>query len=64
MSLSELAAEQVKSLPEEMAREVLDFIGFLKERQERAEWQDLVHAQASTMKIVWNSAGDEVWHAL
>lgn len=64
MSLSELAVEQVKSLPEDMAREVLDFIGFLKERQERAEWQDLVHAQASAMKTVCDNTEDEVWNAL
>lgn len=64
MSLSELAVEQIKTLPEEMTREVLDFIGYLKERQERAEWQDLVQAQATAMKAVWDNPEDEVWNDL
>jgi hypothetical protein len=64
MSLSELAVEQIKTLPEEMTREVLDFIGYLKERQERAEWQDLVQAQSTAMKAVWDNPEDEVWNDL
>jgi hypothetical protein len=64
MSLSELAFEQIKTLPDELAREVLDFVGFLKARQERAEWQDLVQAQSSAMKAVWDNPEDEVWNDL
>ncbi len=64
MSLSELAVEQIKTLPDELAREVLDFVGYLKERQERAEWQDLVQAQSSAMKAVWDNPEDEVWNDL
>lgn len=64
MSLTELVVEQIKTLPEEMTWEVLDFIGYLKGRQERAEWQDLVHAQAAAMKAVWDNPEDEVWNDL
>lgn len=64
MSLSELAVEQIKTLPDELAREVLDFVGYLKGRQERAEWQDLVKAQSSAMKAVWDNPEDEVWNDL
>jgi hypothetical protein len=64
MSLSELAVEQIKTLPDELAREVLDFVGYLKERQERAEWQDLVQAQSSAMQAVWDNPEDEVWNDL
>jgi hypothetical protein len=64
MSLSELAFEQIKTLPDELAREVLDFVGYLKARQERAEWQDLVQAQSSAMKAVWDNPEDEVWNDL
>jgi hypothetical protein len=37
MSIAELVYEQVKALPEPVAREVLDFIGYLRERGERRE---------------------------
>jgi hypothetical protein len=35
MSAAELAYEQITTLPETQAREVLDFIGYLKEKSER-----------------------------
>jgi len=35
MTVAELAYEQIKTLPETQAREVLDFIGYLKEKSER-----------------------------
>ena len=45
MSIAELVYEQVKALPEPLAREVLDFIGFLRERGERqTEWFTLEEA--------------------
>jgi hypothetical protein len=44
--------EQVKTLPEPLAREVLDFIGYLRERGERHEWRDLMNAQAPALAEV------------
>jgi hypothetical protein len=35
MTFADLVYEQVKTLPEPLAREVLDFIGYLRERGER-----------------------------
>jgi hypothetical protein len=35
MSIADMVYEQVKTLPEPLAREVLDFVGFLRERRDR-----------------------------
>jgi hypothetical protein len=61
MSLAELVYEPVKTLPEPLAREVLDFVAFLRERGERAQWRDLMAAQATSLTPVWDSAEDKVW---
>lgn len=62
MDLAELVYEQVKALPEPLAREVLDFANFLRERQERAEWRDLMEAQSKSLAPLWDNAQDEVWN--
>ena len=64
MTLAELAFEHFKTLPDEQAREVLDFIGFLKEKQERAEFMDLMMAQETALKHIWDNPEDEVWNDL
>jgi hypothetical protein len=56
-----LIYEQVKALPEQLAREVLDFAGFLRERQEREEWRDLESAQSPSLAAIWGSDEDKVW---
>jgi hypothetical protein len=61
MSLAELVYEQVKALPEPLAREVLDFVAFLRERRDREDWRDLMSAQASSLAPVWDNAEDAVW---
>jgi hypothetical protein len=61
MTIAELVYEQVKALPEPLAREVLDFVGFLHEGRERKEWRDLMNSQADSLEQVWNSAEDQVW---
>jgi len=61
MGIADLVYEQVKTLPEPLAREVLDFVAFLRERQDRAEWRDLMKAQADSLAPVWESAEDKVW---
>ncbi|MEO1750479.1 DUF2281 domain-containing protein [Thiofaba sp. EF100] len=61
MGWAELIQEQVKSLPEDQAKEVLDFIGYLKERREQQAWADLVQAQQSSLAGLWDQPGEEVW---
>jgi hypothetical protein len=61
MSIADMVYEQVKTLPEPLAREVLDFVGFLRERRDRGEWRDLMNAQATALAPVWDNAEDKVW---
>ena len=61
MTVADIVYEQVKALPEPLAREVLDFVGYLRERQDRADWRDLMNAQAASLAPVWDNAEDKVW---
>jgi hypothetical protein len=61
MTIAELIYKQVKALPDSLAREVLDFIGYLREHRDREEWRDLRDAQASALTHIWNHADDRVW---
>ncbi len=61
MTIADLVYEQVKSLPDQLAREVLDFVGFLRERRDRGEWRDLMNAQQSALAVAWDSREDDVW---
>ncbi|HEY5047450.1 MAG TPA: hypothetical protein VII49_05470 [Rhizomicrobium sp.] len=61
MSLAELIYEEVKALPEQLAREVLDFAGYLRHRQNRADWRDLLAAQSRSLESMWNNNEDTVW---
>ena len=65
MTLAELAFEHFKTLPDDQVREVLDFIGYLKAKQERAAINDLISAQEVTLRNIWdNPADDEAWNEL
>ena len=61
MTIADLVYEEVKTLPDPLAREVLDFAAFLRERQERGEWRDLMNAQAGSLTPVWDNSADEIW---
>ena len=61
MSIADLVYEQVKTLPEPAAREVLDFIGYLRGRGERREWRDLMNAQSSSLAPVWDGDENKAW---
>ncbi len=61
MTIAELVYEQVKALPEPIAREVLDFIGYLRERGERQESRDLINAQSASLAPVWDGEENKVW---
>ena len=62
MAIADMVYEQVKALPDQLAREVLDFVGYLRERQARSEWRDLMNAQATGLAAVWDNAEDEAWN--
>ena len=62
MGLAEIVQEQIKALPEGQVKEVLDFIGYLKSRQEQTQWSDLMQAQEKSLAQVWDNIDDEVWN--
>ncbi len=53
-------------LPEPLAREVLDFIGYLEVKHGLRDLltEDLKAAQEPAMRHVWEGSGDEVWNDL
>jgi hypothetical protein len=61
MTIADMVYEQVKLLPEPFAREVLDFVSFLREGRDCAEWRDLMNAQGSGVAAVWDNSEDKVW---
>ena len=61
MTIADVVYSQVKLLPDPLAREVLDFVGFLREGRDRAEWRDLMNAQGSGLAAVWDNPEDKVW---
>ena len=63
MTLAELAFEYLKTLPDDQAREVLDFIRYLKMKQKRATIMDLMTAQELTLMHIWdNPEDDDAWN--
>ena len=61
MTIADMVYQQVKLLPDPLAREVLDFVVFLREGRDRAEWRDLMNAQATGLAAVWDNPEDKVW---
>ena len=61
MNLAEQVYEAIKPLPEAMVQEVLDFALYLRQREEKAEWQNLMFAQNSSLAD-WDNDEDEVWN--
>jgi hypothetical protein len=60
MTIAELIYEQAKTLPDPLALEVLDFIGYLREHRDREEWRDLMSAQADAVSPIWDNPDDQV----
>ena len=64
MTVAEQVYEQAKLLPEPLAREALDFVLFLRGRQERGEWRNLMEAQAVALASVWDNVEDDAWNSV
>ena len=62
MTVADQVYEQAKLLPQALAQEALDFVRFLRARQERGEWRDLMHAQSTALTAVWDNPEDEAWN--
>jgi len=61
MTIADRVYEEVKTLPDPLAREVLDFVAFLRERGDRAEGRDLMNAQTTGLAAIWGNTDDAVW---
>ena len=66
MNLSTQICNEVQRLPESLAREVLDFIGYIavKHKLNTFEIEHLKQAQLPTMRDIWDNVEDEVWNEL
>ena len=66
MSTADKIYREAQRLPEPLAQEVLDFIGFLEQKhgRERAQHDELKQAQQPAMERIWNNPDDEVWNDL
>ncbi len=62
MTTAEHVMNELKQLPEPLLREVLDFAHFLKSKADRAELDNLMRAQQTSMAHVWDNDEDEVWN--
>jgi hypothetical protein len=62
MTVAEQVYEQAKLLPQPLAQEALDFVLFLRTRQDRAEIRDLMDAQSKTLAAIWDNEEDEAWN--
>lgn len=61
MNLAEQLYQTVKPLPEPIVQEILNFALFLQQREDAADWQNLVSAQAASLAD-WDNSEDEVWN--
>lgn len=64
MTIAEQIFKEVQGLPDELAKEVLDFVEYLEARHglRDQETQDLTRGQAAAMDAVWNNKEDDVWN--
>ncbi len=62
MNTPELIYEQVKALPEPLARQVLDFVGYLRAKLEHGEVSDLMLAQQQSLVGLWDNTADDAWN--
>jgi len=64
MSTAEQIMREIQKLPEPLAREVLDFIGYIEFKHGIKDQlaEELKSAQTPAMNQVWGHPEDEVWN--
>ena len=61
--LSDRIYRETRGLPEPIAREVLDFIGYLRAKHgDQDDAIDLIRAQEGPMRRIWENSEDEAWN--
>lgn len=63
MDIAEKIYKEASRLPEHLAREVLDFIGYIEKKHglQDKEIQNLKEGQISVMNHIWENEEDGVW---
>ncbi len=66
MSTAEQIIREIQKLPDPLAKEVLDFIGYIELKHGLRDrlTEELKQAQAPAMFHVWDNEDDEVWNDL
>lgn len=67
MTIAEQIYREAQTLPDELAQEVLEFIGYIETKYhlKSATDRDLLAAQGPAMARIWdNRADDEAWNDL
>jgi len=66
MDIAHQIYEEVQQLPDDLAKEVLEFIGYIgaKHRLSAMGENGLKKAQEKVMENVWGNRDDEVWNDL
>ena len=66
MTTAEKIIQEVNRLPEPLAREVLDFIGYIELKHGLLDrlTEELKQAQEPAMQHIWANPEDEVWNDL
>ena len=54
--------ELIKDLPEKEMGELISFVGYLKMKKEKENFQDLTKASESSLSFWLNAKDDEVWN--
>jgi hypothetical protein len=64
MSTAEQIMREIQKLPEPLAREVLDFIGYIEFKHGLKDrmTEELKKAQEPAMRHVWDNPEDEIWN--
>ncbi|MBU3948100.1 MAG: hypothetical protein KJ882_12880 [Proteobacteria bacterium] len=63
MNVADKICEEARSLPEPLAREVLEFIKLIHSQQDICV-EDMKKAQVPVMKRIWENKEDDVWNEL
>jgi len=64
MEIAQKIYNEAQQLPEFLAREVLDFIGYIeaKHRLNLVRNNDLKKSQIPVMDNIWDNIDDEIWN--
>jgi len=63
MNVADKICEKARNLPEQLAREVLDFIERISAHRD-SDIENLKKAQEPAMKRIWENSEDDIWNEL